>query len=104
MDIRINEVCLQQLLIARPTADKCLRISAEHEGGGCGCMISVGLRWDERRLDDVYAVADSLCVVLDQPTRMLLDATWYDLDFRANLGYILKSSQETVAYGIRFTN
>lgn len=63
-------------------------------------MIAVLLRWDEGTQDDLCAETDGLCFVMDDTTRQLLDEPLYHLDYRRDLGYVVRSHQETVAYGV----
>lgn len=102
MKLRLTNTSLSALLRAEIQHPQVIRVSAEYEGGGCGCVLDVTLRVDTGQDDDiVLSTIDNVPIVTDPTSEMLMDADTVNLDFIEGLGYVLRSPNETIAYGIK---
>lgn len=102
MKMVLTDTCFEQLSKMHIPDPKCVRLSAEYEGGGCGCTLAVQMRLDERTADDVYTATKGIPFIIDKTSQMLLGDEGFELDFRNISGYVLKTPNETLAYGIQF--
>ncbi|WP_206921931.1 iron-sulfur cluster biosynthesis family protein [Alicyclobacillus suci] len=101
MMMLLTERCNQQLSKVQLAKDSYIRLSAEYEGGGCGCSVAVQMKVDERALEDECSVANGISFLMDKHSQAVLGDSVFELDFKDHLGYLLKTPNETLAYGIR---
>ncbi|WP_383757798.1 hypothetical protein, partial [Streptomyces sp. NPDC057689] len=65
---------------------------------------TIRMKLDLRNQGDLFVISDHISLLMDKASYRILGSNEFTLDYKDDLAFILKTKNETLAYGIWFSD